>query len=209
MATTHSLTRRSAIAGLGAGSLGLLFGASATAAPPAFETGGSGSTEALSTASHRLAGRWLSTLGLPSRPDVAVTVPSFFGADGTVVMIFPGMEAEKRGIQVRGVALGDWEPTSFDTGHFTAVQVLANLEGSYIGTVTIDGYAKLDADGIGFSVRNEDHLFVVRDQMNAIVERLAASATHPMRGFRMRVGNAGFPEQADPLIRPNDPRSPD
>ena len=109
-------------------------------------------------------------------------------------MIFPGMEAEKHGVQVRGVALGDWE-ARFDTGHFTAVQVLANLEGAYIGTVTIDGYAQLDADGTGFTVRNEDHLFVVRDQANAIIEQLAASASHPMRGFRMRAGNAGFPER--------------
>ena len=81
MSAEHSLTRRSALAGLGIGSLGLMFGASATAAPPAAEAGGSGGS-ILSTATHQLAGRWLSSLGLPSRPDVAVAVPTFFGAEG-------------------------------------------------------------------------------------------------------------------------------
>lgn len=214
MATTHSLTRRSAIAGLGAGSLGLFLGASAAAAAPAFDNGSSGGGDLLSTATHPLAGRWLSHLALPSRPDVDVAVPTFFGGDGTVVMIFPGMEAEKRGIQVSGMALGCWEPLSADLGHFTAVQVLANLDGDYIGTVTVDGYAQTDAEGLGFAVRSEDNLFIVRDAGDAIVEELAASADHPMRGLKMRVGNAGFatslaaparvPEVAP--VYPGDPR---
>jgi hypothetical protein len=192
MAAQQSLTRRSALAGIGAGSLALFLGASASAAPPAFETGGSGSGEVLSTTTHPLAGRWLSHLALPSRPDVDVAVPTFFGADGTVVMIFPGMEAEKRGLQVSGIALGCWEPMTADLGHFTAVQVLANLDGDYVGTVTIDGYAQTDAEGLGYAVRSDDHLFVVRDQADAVIEELGASATYPMRGLKMRVGNAGF-----------------
>lgn len=192
MAAEHTLTRRSALAGLGAGSLGLLFGTSAAVAAPTVETGGSGSGEVVNAANHALTGRWLSRVALPSRPDVAVAVPTFFGTDGTVMMIFPGMEAEKRGIQVRGVALGCWDAVSADLGHFTAVQVLANLEGSYIGTVTIDGYAQIDEDGTGFTVRSEDNLFVVRDQADAVIEQLVASADYPMSGFRMRVGNAGF-----------------
>lgn len=198
MAAETCLSRRSALTGLGIGSLGLLLGATATAAAPAAESSGGGAGGILSTATHALAGRWLSTIGLPSRPDVAVAVPSLFGGDGTVVMVFPGMEAEKRGIQARGVALGDWEPVSSTEGHFTAVQVLANLEGAYIGTVTIDGYAELDTDGTRFSVRNGDHLFTVRDHANAVVEQLAASAYHPMRGFRMRAGNAGFQARVSP-----------
>jgi hypothetical protein len=192
MATTHTLTRRSALAGLGAGSLGLFLGASASAAMPAAETGGGGGGSLLSTASHPLAGRWLSHVALPSRPDVEVAVPTFFGGDGTVVMIFPGTEVEKRGIQVSGIALGCWEPMTADLGHFTAVQVLANLDGDYVGTVTIDGYAQTDAEGLGYAVRSEDNLFTVRNQANDIIEELAASAAHPMSGLRMRVGNAGF-----------------
>jgi hypothetical protein len=214
MATTHTLTRRSALAGLGVGSLGLLLGASASAAPAAFDTGGGGGGSLLSTASHPLAGRWLSHLALPSRPDVEVTVPTFFGGDGTVVMIFPGTGAEKRGIQVSGIALGCWEPMTADLGHFTAVQVLANLDGDYVGTVTIDGYAQTDAEGLGYAVRSEDNLFTVRNQANDIIEELAASAAHPMSGLRMRVGNAGFAAAAAvPLpvpevapVYPGDPR---
>jgi hypothetical protein len=210
MAAQHSLTRRSALAGLGVGSLGLFLGASASAAPPAFETGGGGGGSLLpTTATHPLAGRWLSHLALPSRPDVEVAVPTFFGGDGTVVMIFPGMEAEKRGIQVSGIALGCWEPMTADLGHFTAVQVLANLDGDYVGTVTIDGYAQTDAEGLGYAVRSEDNLFTVRNQANDIIEELAASAAHPMRGLKMRAGNAGFRERVDPLMRPEDPRTPD
>ncbi len=192
MTAQQSLTRRSALAGLGAGSLALFLGASATANPPMAESGGSGSGEVLSAARHPLAGRWLSQLALPSRPDVAVTVPTFFGADGTVVMCLPGMEAEKRGVHASGIALGCWEPMAADLGHFTVVQVMATLDGDYVGTVTIDGYAQTDADGLGFAVRSEDNLFVVRDQADAVLEQLAAPADHPMRGLKMRVGNAGF-----------------
>lgn len=208
MTAQASLTRRSALAGLGAGSLALFLGASAAASPPMAESGGSGSGAVLSTGTHPLAGRWLSQLALPSRPDVAVTVPTFFGADGTVVMCLPGVEAEKRGIHASGIALGCWEPMAADLGHFTAVQVMANLDGDYVGTVTIDGYAQTDAEGLGFTVRSEDHLFVVRDQADAVLEQLAAPTDHPMRGLKMRVGNAGFPEQAEPPTRRDDPRTP-
>ena len=64
MAAEHTLTRRSALAGLGAGSLGLFFGASAMAAPPAFDTGGSGSGGAGRAVKQLL--RLLSIHGFPS-----------------------------------------------------------------------------------------------------------------------------------------------
>lgn len=207
MATTHSLTRRSAIAGLGAGSLGLFLGASAAVAESSVETGGSGGGKLLSTTTHPLAGRWLSRLALPSRPDIEVTAPTFFGADGTVVMCLPSVEAEEQGIHAGGIALGCWEPMAADLGHFTAVQAMSNLDGEYIGTVTIDGYAQTDAEGLGFAVRSEDNLFVVRDAGDAVVEELFASTAHPMRGLKMRVGSAGFVEKAAPR-RKDDPRMP-
>ena len=209
MAVEHSLTRRSALAGLGAGSIGLLFGASATASPSYVETGGIGGGEPLSTFGHELEGRWLSMLELPSATGVTVAVPTFLGADGTAVMIFPGVGAAKHGVEIQGVALGCWASTGQKSGHFTVVQVLADLEGGYIGTATVDGDVLLDEGSDTFQIDANQQLFTIRDRDNAVIEQLGASAARPMRAFRMRAGNAGFPEHVEPLKRQDDPRTPD
>jgi hypothetical protein len=211
MSDYSHVSRRTAIAGLGAGSLGLLFGSHAAALPPQLnrDTGIVPGGPEMALTAHPLVGRWLSTMGLPSKPNASVAVPSFFGNDGTVMMIFPGTEAARRGLEVKGVALGEWVPVDTRTGHFTAVQVLANLDGAYVGTVTIDGFASIAEDGLSFSVQSNDRLFTVRDTFNAITEHLASSITNPMRGFRMRAGNPGFPDpDVSPVRRDNDPRNP-
>jgi hypothetical protein len=134
MPANNHLSRRHALAGLGAGSLGLLLGSHASALPDR-ETGSAPGGADVSMATHLSTGRWLSAMGLPSKPNDSVAVPSF-------------------------------------------------------------------------SVQSNDHFFTVRDEFSAIVEHLASSITNPMRGFRMRAGNAGFPDPDAMPERPDDPRTP-
>jgi hypothetical protein len=210
MSTRSNITRRRALAGIGAGSLATILGATAAANPhaPHVEPGTAPDISRVAMGSHRLNGRWLASIMLPSNPGVIVSVPSFFSPDGAVMMIFPGTEASRHGVEIRGVALGDWEPENERVGRFTAVQVLANLEGRYIGTMTIDGFAVLDQDDMGFTVRSDDHVFTLRDTYNAITEHLGVSATNPMRGRRMRAGQPGFAAPGNRPAGPNDPRTP-
>jgi hypothetical protein len=207
----RSISRRSALAGLGAGSLAAFIGAHAAAAPPPVENREAGGAPDLANtplAGHALVGRWLSLIGLPSNPGMTVAVPTFFAADGTAMMLFPGAEAAKRGIEVRGVALGEWQPDNARSGHFTTVQVLSNLENGYTGTMTVDGHAMLADDDMSFNVRTDDNVFTMRDAYNAITELLTASLSNPMRGVRMRAGNPGFPEVPNQPILPDDKRTP-
>lgn len=193
MATTHSLSRRSALAGLGAGSLGLFFGASATAAPPALDTGGGGGGALLaadaSTAPHPLTGLWLSHISRDG--DETAAAPAFFGADGTAVLVYPCAEANENGTQIRGLALGTWAPIDDHEARFTAVQVCFGADGTYQGTRTYDGYPVVSDDGTSFAVKGEFDLVTVRDAGNAIVASIAG-ARRAMVGTRMTPGNAGF-----------------
>jgi hypothetical protein len=218
MSASHPISRRSAISGLGAGSLGLFLAShdivaqtrdnrESGSAPGGFDT------SALSLLEHPLTGRWLSMMGLLSNPNITVAVPSFFGADGTVVLFFPGTEAAQHGVQIKGPAMGTWEAVDERSGHFTAVQVLSAMNGAYVGTVTLDGFAVIGEDGETYTLDGPEALFTVRDHLNAITERLGPPAANPMRGFRMRAGNPGFQAAAAnehlPFAPAVDPRTPE
>jgi hypothetical protein len=193
MSATRPLSRRTALAGLGAGSLGLFLNAAASAAPAAFETGGSGGGEPLPTAAaaHPLTGLWLAHLALAGDDDQTAAAPAFFGADGTAVLVYPCAEAGEDGTQIRGLALGTWAPIDDHEARFTAVQVCFGADGSYQGTRTYDGYPVVSDEGASFAVKSEFDLLTVRDAGNAIVASIAG-ARRAMVGARMAPGNAGF-----------------
>jgi hypothetical protein len=193
MAQSRPLTRRTALTGLGIGSLGLFFGAAASAAPPAFETGGSGGGKLLASAidAHPLTGLWLAHLALAGDGDETAAAPAFFGADGTAVLVYPCAEANDEGTQIRGLALGTWAPIDDHEARFTAVQVCFGADGSYQGTRTYDGYPVVSEDGASFLVKGEFDVLTVRDAGNAIVASISG-ARRAMFGNRMTPGNAGF-----------------
>lgn len=201
MSDPRSLTRRSALAGLGAGSLGIFMGAQAAARPNA-ETGGSGGgslndTAGATTASfagHPLSGLWLTLMALPSHPDDVVAVPAFFGADGSAVLIFPCTEANDTGVQVKGAAIGTWAPIDDRYAHFTTVQALSDMGGRYQGTLTFDGYPRVNDDNETFDVDSQYDLFTLRDAMNQIVSSRSGPHANPMRAYRMHPGSPGFPD---------------
>jgi hypothetical protein len=205
MQDSRSLSRRTALAGLGAGSLGLLFGSHAAGLPTASnrETGGNTGSNLVN---HPLTGLWLAHLALSPDNDATAAVPAFFGADGSAMLAYPCSEITLDSIQIRGVALGTWIPIDDHEAHFTAVQVCFGADGAYRGTRTYDAYPVVSGDGNSFTVRGESDLVTVRDASNTIAERRLGSLRLPMYGFRMTPGNPGFPTSPDwPEVAPVHP----
>jgi hypothetical protein len=183
MAPTHQLSRRTALAGLGAGSLGFLASHVATAAAPI-------PVSAAVLSDHPLAGLWLSHVALTADGDQTAAVPAFFRADGSVMLVYPCVEASENGSQIRGLAIGTWAPIDNHAARFTAVEVCYGVDGSYQGTRTYDGYPVVSDDGASFTVKNEFDVLTVRDAGNEIVQ--SHLGRRPMTGFRMAPGNPGF-----------------
>lgn len=210
MSASRSLSRRSAVASLGAGSLGALFAANALAAPSA-EIGGSGGGGTGSLANHPLVGLWLALVEVPSNPGVSVAVPTLFAADGSAVLFYPATEVADHGVQVKGAAVGTWEATGSRSGHFTAVQALSDMDGAYLGTVTVDGYPEVDEKGDAFAVNSALERMTVRNAQNVVTSRLSGSIANPMHGARMKPGFGGFPQDDSgdlPPVPRDDPRTP-
>lgn len=97
MSEQQSVSRRAALAGLGAGGLGVALGSRLA--------GASAGEQAGPLADHPLAGIWMAMVTLPSAPDVAVAVPSIYGADGFVLLAFPPSQVGPNGVQFKSVSL--------------------------------------------------------------------------------------------------------
>ena len=177
-----SASRRAALAGLGAGSLGA---ALALAGRPAAAQG-------TDLAGHPLAGAWLA-MANPPLPGLPFAVPSFFNADGTVVLLFPPVAAGPQGPQFQAAVGGTWEADGDRRGHFTAVQALAAADGAYLGTVTIDGHPEVSEDGQGFVDADPRSTVTIRDAAGAVVQEFAAADAPPVIGNRIAVGQPNFP----------------
>ena len=182
--TVAPVSRRAALAGLGAGSLGA---ALALAGRPAAAQG-------TDLAGHPLAGAWLAMANPPRPEDPPFAVPSFFNADGTVVLLFPPVAAGPQGPQFQAAVGGTWEADGDRRGHFTAVQALAAADGAYLGTVTIDGHPEVSEDGQGFVDADPRSTVTIRDAAGAVVQQVPAITDRPVTARRMAPGRPGFPE---------------
>ena len=180
--TVAPVSRRAALAGLGAGSLGA---ALALAGRPAAAQG-------TDLAGHPLAGAWLA-MANPPLPGLPFAVPSFFNADGTVVLLFPPVAAGPQGPQFQAAVGGTWEADGDRRGHFTAVQALAAADGAYLGTVTIDGHPEVSEDGEGFVDADPRSTVTIRDAAGAVVQQVPAITDRPVTARRMAPGRPGFP----------------
>jgi hypothetical protein len=184
-----AVSRRSALTGLGAGGLGV-----------ALATQGSRAAQTMSTADHPLMGVWLAMANPPAqRDDPQFPAPSIFAADGTVVLGFVpaaiGMDGK---IQFPGSPIGVWEPYDEQTGHFTAVQAIADMTGALVGSVTIDGHPKVSEDGMSFIDDGSLVTITIRDAANAVVMVVPPNTDGPpVTAVKMRVGNPGFPGEED------------
>jgi hypothetical protein len=191
--TTETISRRTALAGIGAAGVGVALGARSTRA-----------AQTMSTADHPLTGMWLAMANPPRRgKDPQFPAPSLFAADGTVILGFvPAEIGMDDTIQFTGSPMGVWEPYDEQTGHFTAVQVLADKTGKLIGSVTIDGHPHVSADGMSFIDDGSLVTVTIRDATGAITTVVPPSTEGmPVTAIKMQVGIPGFPgeENATPV----------
>jgi hypothetical protein len=136
---------------------------------------------------HAWVGTWMATTpgGL---------APGYFAADGSVVMGLQATQAGPMGVAFVSSEIGRWEPVDERTAHFTAVQILSDADGKFIGTITIDGYPVVSEDGQSFIDDGSQGSVTIRDAAHQVVETMTEPPT--VTGVRMAVGSPGFPEEA-------------
>lgn len=187
------LTRRTALstggaaaAALGVGALGNLRSAEAQGA---------------NLADHPLAGTWLA-IANPPRPDAPqFPAPSLFAADGTVLLVFPATQAGPQGVVFNAPVMGTWDSDGERRGHFTAVQLLTDASGAFLGSITIDGFPEVSEDGQTFIDDNSRATITFRDAAGAIIDQIVPTGSptgRPVTAVRMAVGAPGFPEGRSP-----------
>lgn len=176
--TTPPVTRRLALASLGAGGLGL---AVAAAVRPAAAQS--------AMASHPAVGAWMLTT--PIGPSLAV-----FTADGVNIQGVPTAQKGPNGVVTfTGAQIGTWEPIDDHSLHFTSVQLQTDSNGAFVGTVTIDGHPRISSDGQTITDDSADDRITIRDAAGAVVNVVTPyPGAPPAVGVRMSVGAPGLSE---------------
>src|SRR4051812_42237185 len=161
--TTDRVSRRTALAGLGAGGLGV-----ALAAPGTRVAAQEASTDSL--AGHPLVGTWLAITPFGASPET-------FAADGSVVAGPPIIEAGDQGVTFFGPGIGVWTSTGERSGAFTFVQTLGHADGAYAGTLTIDGHLDVSEDGQSFVDDAPETTLTFRDAQNNVLQAINSVQT--------------------------------
>jgi hypothetical protein len=152
--------------------------------------------EAGSLAAHPLTGTWLAMANPPLPEDPQFPAPSLFAADGTVLLVFPASQVGPQGPFFNAPVMGVWEADGARRGHFTANQLMTAADGTFLGSITIDGYPEVSADGQSFIDDGSRAMVTIRDAAGAIVNQIlptGQAAGRPVTGVRMGVGDPGFP----------------
>ncbi|MFN8591060.1 MAG: hypothetical protein U0031_06305 [Thermomicrobiales bacterium] len=182
---TAHLNRRAAVASAGA-----------AAATMAMFSIGRAAAQDGPLAGHPLTGTWLAMANPPLPQDPPFPAPSLFAADGTVLLLFPVTARGPRGAVFQTAYVGVWEADSDRRGHFTATQSLSAADGAFLGTVTVEGFPEVSADGQTFSDDGSRVMVTMRDASGAIVDQIMPTGEpdgRPVTGVRMAVGAPGFP----------------
>ena len=170
------VSRRTALSTFGAGGLGLALGARGQTALAQFST-------PVSHAGHPNVGVWM--IDSPIGRAIAV-----YADDGSVVTALPATQAGPQGVTFSSSQVGTWEPTGERSTHLTVVQLLSDGAGAFVGTVTVDAYQTVSADGQTFT-SGAGSSVTIRDAANAVVEVMTSFP--PATGVRMGVGLPGLP----------------
>jgi hypothetical protein len=182
--TNRIVSRRTALAGLGAGSLGLAL--MATTRPTAAQD-----TTSEALAHHPMVGAWL--VAGPRGPSMTIVHPNGTWQDAGLAAA-PG----PHGTVFNSPTVGTWEPYGERGIHFTAVTSQTNAEGVFVGSLTINGHPIASEDGQRFSDNDPETTLTIRDATHQVVQVIAAwkddPSAPPRTGVRMAVGAPGFPE---------------
>jgi hypothetical protein len=177
--TGRSVSRRSALAGLGAGGLGLALASNARQA--------SAQDSATEMAKHPMVGTWMTGNG-PNElavihwdADGNMTNNLHFGSpgpDGTVIRSNP--------------FAGVWEPESARGIHITFMALTFDATGAVTGTFTVDGYPVASEDGMSFWDDGTRVVVTLRDASGAVSQVI--HGVPPVAGVRMAPGKPGYDE---------------
>lgn len=182
------LSRRTAIAGSG---LAVAFAS--------LRQVGRAAAQAVDYSSHPLCGTWLAMANPPMPEDPKFPAPSLFAADGTVLLVFPATQRGPTGVNFGSAVMGTWAPDGDRRGHFTAVQLFSDAAGAFNGSLTIDGYPEVSADGASFLDDGSRAMLTFRDATGAITNQImpnGSPAGPGVQAVRMGVGTPGFPDSS-------------
>jgi hypothetical protein len=156
--TIDPVSRRTALAGLGAGGLGLAFGARSVAA----------AAQGLTPAGHPLVGTWFLTTSSanPTNADDLFILH----ADGTYI------EANADG----SVRLGVWEPTSPTTATLTITAYSRDAAGASLGGITIRLTITLNPDGNSYTAEGTIELTAPDGSLSGQAGPVRGDATRMM-----------------------------
>ncbi|MGD9714172.1 MAG: twin-arginine translocation signal domain-containing protein, partial [Thermomicrobiales bacterium] len=149
----NSISRRTVLAGAAAGGAALALAERSERVNARQE----------SLADHPLAGTWM----VFSNPILAgaaqVQNVAVFSADGACLLIIPPTDVSPDGVVLQTPSVGMWEAYDDRRGHFTATQILSDLDGKALGSLTVDGVPLVDADGASVEDDNEMVIVAIRD----------------------------------------------
>jgi hypothetical protein len=184
--TAPSLSRRSALAGLGIGGLAIAGRSLATSAH-----------QDVAMANHPMVGIWLAIT--PDGPS-----PAYFLADGSFQGSNSPISANPDGtVSFLSQQNGTWEPDSEYGIHFTSVQNIHDASGVFMGTVTVDGYPVASEDGESFYDDASRVRVTFRDAGGVVTAVLGEDGSlPPVYGNRMRPGAPGFQEATPEAATP-------
>jgi hypothetical protein len=184
---TRSVSRRTALAGLAGGGVGMALFAGTRAAQDAPD------------ANHPMVGAWL-----------VVTVdgpaPAFVKADGSFLHSSAPVSVGPDGaISYPSPQNGVWEPDPDNERgiHFTTVQNIHDATGTLAGTLTVDGYPIASEDGQSFHDDGTRVRLTFRDASNNVTMVLGEDGSlPPVIGNRMVPGAPDFPEATPAAATP-------
>jgi hypothetical protein len=177
---TRPVTRRSALAGLGASGLGL---ALANAARPA-----NAQDASPDLANHPVVGAWRAIT--PGGPSLVL-----FHPDGSALFIIPANFADPQlGVVSQTAEVAVWEPTGERSIHYTSSWLRSDATGTFLGFSTVEGYPNVSEDGQTLNDDLSQVKITNRDADGVIVEEISPAGAPPVVAYRMTVGSPGFPE---------------
>jgi hypothetical protein len=194
---TSNLTRRSALAGIGAGGFGMALGSSASAAAK---------TAAISTAGHPGVGTWLlMSPGTSATPTILMlTADGLAMSCGMVNHVkvaaispagYPGgaMGAAAHGpVIFSSPSMGFWEATSDRELHVTLTAIETDGDGAFTGTTTVESFPVLGEDGMSFTDDGLRTSATARDATFSVVAAVTGGSL-ALTAHRLAAGAAGFP----------------
>ncbi len=178
---SHAVSRRTTLAALAGGGLGLALATGSRAASA--QDGG--------MVDHPMVGVWLAIT--PDGP-----APAFFMADGSFIGSSAPVNFGPDGaLTFVSSQNGTWEPDpNNERGiHFTTVQSTRDATGAMTGTITVNGYPVASEDGQSFYDDGTRVRITIRDASDTVTMVLGEDGSlPPVFGNRMAPGAPGFQE---------------